>query len=107
VLAIECKDLELARTIGEIARQLHEFRGEIADGRPDRLKRHLLRTEVLKAHVSEVGRFIGFLSAAKVEAWLIFSDVVPISFSEISQQYPIRLTTIERLSEVQTPAVEA
>jgi hypothetical protein len=47
------------------------------------------------------------LRAAKVEAWLIFSDVVPISFSEISQQYPIRLTTIERLSEVQTPAVEA
>jgi Holliday junction resolvase len=107
VLAIECKDLELAMTIGEIARQLYEFRGGIVDGRPDRLKRHLLRTEVLKVRASEVGRFVGFASATKVEAWLIFSDVVPISFSEISQQHPIRQTTVERLSEVQTPAVEA
>jgi hypothetical protein len=106
VLAIECKDLELAMTIGEIARQLHEFRGETVDGKPDRLKRHLLRTEVLKLRVADVGRYLRFSSAAKVEAWLIFSDVVPISFSEISKQHPIRLTTVDRLLELQTPAVD-
>ena len=37
VLAIECKDLEMAMTNSDIARQLHDFRGELAaNGKPDR-----------------------------------------------------------------------
>src|ERR1035438_9643486 len=51
VLAIECKDVQYNKTLGEVAEQLSDFRGEIrADGKPDLLKKHLARLEILYAH---------------------------------------------------------
>jgi hypothetical protein len=41
VLAIECKDVQFNKTLGEVAEQLSDFRGEVRpDGKPDLLKRH-------------------------------------------------------------------
>ena len=46
VLVMECKDLQFHESIGEVAEQLSDFRGEIGpDGKPDHLKRHLDRVE--------------------------------------------------------------
>lgn len=105
VLAIECKDLEFAMTIGEMGRQLHDFRGEVTRGKPDRLKKHLLRIEVLQAHASDVARFTRSAGSVEIEAWLVFSDLVPLHFSEITTQYPIHLTAVEQLSSLHSPAV--
>jgi hypothetical protein len=100
VLAIECKDLELAMTIGEIARQLYEFRGETVEGKPDRLKKHLIRTEVLQQQASAVARFAGIAGAVQIEGWLVLSDLGPINFSNITAEHPIHITTLERLSAI-------
>lgn len=49
VLAIECKNLEIAKTNSEIARQLYEFRGEKNEkGKNVWLKKHMIRIEVLE-----------------------------------------------------------
>jgi hypothetical protein len=100
VLAIECKDLELAMTIGEIARQLYEFRGETVEGKPDRLKKHLIRTEVLQQQASAVARFAGIAGTAQIEGWLVLSDLGPVNFSNITAEHPIHITTLERLSAI-------
>ena len=44
VLVVEAKNLLFAKTAGEMARQLHDFRGDLdAKQKPDRLLRHLRR----------------------------------------------------------------
>lgn len=81
VLAIECKDLELAMTVSEVAHQLNDFLGKIAaNGKPDRLKRHLMRADVLKHRAIDVARFTKMSGSATVETCLVFSDVVPMTF---------------------------
>jgi hypothetical protein len=48
VLLIECKDVQYRKTLGEVAEQLADFRSEMrSDGKPDLLKKHLNRVEVL------------------------------------------------------------
>ncbi len=60
VLAVECKSLEIAQTLGEIARQLHEFRGEThPHGKPDRLRKHLDRVKVLQERAQGVAALCG------------------------------------------------
>jgi len=97
VVAIECKDLELARTITEISHRLHEFRGEVVDGKPDRLKKHPLRIDVLKSRSTEVKLFTRSESTVQIEAWLVFSDLVPVRFSEITTQHSVRVATFDDL----------
>jgi hypothetical protein len=98
VLAIECKDLELAMTIGEIARQLHEFRGEIGShGKPDRLKKHLLRAEILKGRAADVKKYTRTVGEIEIQTYLLFSDIVPMSFSEIASLHDVRLATLDEV----------
>jgi len=83
VLAIECKDLQFAKTEGEIAKQLYEFRGKDNHKRkPDRLKKHLQRISVLDEHAERVGKFTDMEQAPSIEIVLVFSSVVPMAFSE-------------------------
>lgn len=96
VLAIECKDLELARTTSEIARQLHEFRDEVrTNGKPDRLKKHLLRVEVLKKESDAVRKYTRTSGALNIQTCLMFSDIVPMSFSEIASRQDVRLVILD------------
>lgn len=101
ILAIECKDLELAMTAGEIARQLYEFRGEDdRKHRPDRLKKHLLRVDLLKQRIKDVQRFTRTGDGATVSAMLVFSDIVPMHFSEIAVEHDVELTSFDALAEI-------
>ncbi|MEJ1966048.1 MAG: hypothetical protein WDO56_32655 [Gammaproteobacteria bacterium] len=100
VLVMECKDLELARTLAEISRQLHEFRGALNRGKPDRLKKHLLRIDALRSRIATVQRFVGSEAPIQIEPWLVFSDLVPMHFSEIATQHDVRLTTIDQLTDL-------
>ena len=82
VLAIEAKDVGMARNGGEIARQLYEFRGEqFNSGEPDRLLRHLERVRVLRNHLPELRKNLALPeSAVVVDPWLVFSSSVPLQF---------------------------
>jgi hypothetical protein len=102
VLAIECKDLELAMTSGEIARQLHEFRGEIrtSDTKPDRLKKHLMRADLLRQRSHDLKKFVRSSEAIAIEIHLVFRGIVPMHFSDIAQQHEVRIETIDDLEAI-------
>ena len=84
VLAVEAKDVGLARSEGEIARQLYEFRGErFESGEPDRLLRHLDRVSVLRQHFLELKRNLALPEdAVSIDPWLVFSSPVPLQLVE-------------------------
>jgi hypothetical protein len=82
VVLIECKDVQLRKTDGEIAEQLADFRGEAdANGRPDYLLRHLTRVDLISRHVPEVKRYLKLKGAPRVESYLVFKHPVPMKFA--------------------------
>jgi hypothetical protein len=99
VLAIECKELELAMTNGEIARQLHEFRGEIrsSNAKPDRLKKHLVRVDLLRQSPTDLKKFLRSSAAVEIETHLVFRGIVPMHFSDIAQRHKVCIETIDDL----------
>ncbi len=84
ILAVEAKDVGIARGEGEIARQLYEFRGEkFESGEPDRLLRHLERVRVLREHFPELKKNLGMPEDVEsIDPWLVFSSSVPLQFVE-------------------------
>ena len=82
ILAVEAKDVGMARGEGEIARQLYEFRGgRFESGKPDRLLRHLERMRVLQENFPELKKNLGLSGDVfSIDAWLVFSDSVPLQF---------------------------
>ncbi len=99
-LVIECKNLFVAKTPSEVAKQLAEFRGKQDDkGRPDRLLRHNERVELLRAHPLEVERFVG-IQGTSIESVLVFRNRVPIEFLDdgavenVVIRYPETLASI-------------
>ncbi len=101
VLAIECKDLELAMTMAEIARQLHDFRGELnVHGKPDRMKKHLVRLKLLNEHRAAVACFVGEQASPSLEGLFVFSEVVPMYFAGVAANCGVRVLTKEELSSL-------
>ena len=99
ILAIECKDLEMAMTMGDIARQLSDFRGmDDKKSKPDRLKKHLNRIEVLNNRIESVGRFISSDQQPTIESILVFSRVVPMHYANLSERHSVKVLTKEDLS---------
>ena len=96
VLAIEAKDVGMARSQGEIARQLYEFRGEkFESGEPDRLLRHLDRVKVLREYFLELKKNLRLPEeAGSIDPWLVFSEPVPLQFVE---RLSIRVTPLANL----------
>lgn len=79
VLAIECKDVQFRKTLGEMAEQLASFRGGLNNrGKPDYLAKHLSRMTVLRDHLSDVARYTGSESLNDVESHLMFRHPVPM-----------------------------
>ena len=94
VLIIECKRLQPARTVGEVADVLQKFAGE----EKDKLARHLSRLAWLQASPSGIPRALGLDRAAKISAVqgrlvtntdvpMMYAKDLPISVGEI---LPIR-----------------
>ena len=101
IVLLECKDLEIAMTTSEIARQLHEFRGEYStSGRPDRLRRHLQRADYLKEHMDEVRRYTACPGDSVLEIVLVFSEIVPMHFSAHARDQGVRLTDVSDLASL-------
>ncbi len=81
LLIIECKSLEFAKTEGDVARQISEFRGQAGtDGKPDRLLKHVKRIEVLMKYSEDLLKKLE-LSKGRTEIipCIMFSEIVPIS----------------------------
>lgn len=101
ILAIECKDLQLAMTQGEIARQLSDFRGaDHATGKPDRLKKHLTRTGVLRERIDDVRRYVRGEGSEQVETCLVFSDIAPMHFSEAMKDLKVVIASFDDLAGI-------
>ncbi len=101
VVAIECKDLELAVTPTGIARQLYDFRGKSNHyGKPDRLRKHITRLELLNLHKAAVGRFVAGHESRLVEGLIVFSKVVPMHFAGFPAKHEMRVVTKEDLANI-------
>lgn len=97
VLAIECKDLLFAKTYGEIANQLSEFRGI---GEKDRLKKHLDRIELLNKNLLTVQKYLGLEKIQTIEIVLVFSNVVPIAYMKNEILHNINIKLFSELDKI-------
>lgn len=98
VLVMECKDLQFRKTPGEIAEQMVDFAGEFdSSGKPDLLRKHLDRVQVLATHRQSVARYLGIGNDCSIESHIVFRDPVPMQFSD----GPIRtLCTLQTYAEL-------
>jgi hypothetical protein len=81
VLIIECKRLQPARTVGEVADILQKFAGE----EKDKLARHLTRLAWLQASPSNIPRSLGLDRTAKlsiIQGRLVTNTDVPMMYAK-------------------------
>jgi len=101
VLAMECKDLQFLKSLGEVAEQLSDFRGEIrADGKPDHLKKHLNRLQVLNANRDAVSKSLKLESPIQVEGHLVFNNPVRMQFAWEKMASKVRLSLFSELQNL-------
>ena len=101
VLVMECKDLMFHKTMGEVAEQLSDFRGEVrADGRPDHLRRHLDRIELLADYKPALSKTLKLTSAIQIEGHLVFKNPVPMRFAWARMARRIRLSLFAELDRL-------
>ena len=101
VLVMECKDLQFHKTLGEVAEQLADFRGEIqSNGKPDHLKRHLERLEVLTANADAVSRTLRLRVPLQMEGHLVFKNLVPMRFAWNHMASRVRLSLFSELDRL-------
>lgn len=101
VLAIECKDLQYNRTLGQVAEQLADFLGEArADGKPDHLKKHLDRLEVLNANKVDVVKMLKLDTPIQIEGHLVFKNPVPMRFAWDRMASRIKLSLFDDLDKI-------
>lgn len=77
ILVIECKRLQLARSIGEIADVCRRFRGEARD----ELDKHVRRVEWIKKNPSSLEAIVGFSPTVEgIDDRLVTNVQVPMTF---------------------------
>lgn len=82
VFVIECKDLSLRRNYSEIAALLSDYQGGIKNGKPDKLKRHMMRVECATARLHALARFTG-VPAPQIRSCMIVAGLVPMQFASV------------------------
>lgn len=101
VIATECKDVQYLKTMGEVAEQLADFRGEVrSDGEPDHLRRHLDRLAVLAANLPSVAKFLKLALPIRLEGHLVFRNPVPMQFSWDEKTKGVRLSIFDELDRL-------
>jgi hypothetical protein len=99
VLIIECKDVQYRKTFGEIAEQLSDFRGELRqNGKPDYLRRHLNRINLVDTHVAKVAQYTGIAALKQVESHLVFKNPVPMQFAARQLSGKVAIHTYDELA---------
>jgi hypothetical protein len=101
VLAIECKDLQYKKTLGEVAEQLADYTGEIrSDGKRDDLRKHLDRIELLKVNSQRVASYLKAPNPIQVEGHLVFKNSVPMRFAWEHMASKIQLSLFDDLAQM-------
>lgn len=100
VLVIECKDLSMDKTIGEIAKRLEKYQGETkGNGKKDDLKKHLDRCEAIEAEQDELEAFVN-MKVEQIDRVLLFSEPTPLQYSKITDKHKVALVTFSGIDEV-------
>jgi hypothetical protein len=101
VLVMECKDLHFNKTLGEVAEQLADFRGEIRpDGKRDPLRKHLDRLDILVEQKDTVARTLKLASPVQIEGHLVFRNPVPMRFAWERMANKIQLSLFAELDRL-------
>ena len=98
LLVIECKDLFPSLNYSEIAAQLSEYQGSDIGGKPDKLRRHLSRVEIMRAGSVEVRKFTK-QREVDIVSWMVFSRRVPMQYAEIEAFGATRIGTLGDIAE--------
>ena len=102
IYLIECKDLYFAKNINEVAEQLLKFKGEIRNGKPDKLKKHMDRVAILSEYKADLLKFCE-ISNVDIEicSYVIFSNPVPMLYdSSIPKE--VKFASIQEIIEEKT-----
>lgn len=99
ILVIECKDLSLDKTIGEISRRLARYRGLAPNGRRDDLRKHLDRVEELSNNSVSLGEYVGITDPV-VEGLFVTGNEVPMKFDEGLRSKGIRFVPISDIASL-------
>jgi hypothetical protein len=101
VFIIECKSLKLARTIGEIADQLNDFRKETDAKGKNNLDKHEERVEWLLRNRTELSRITGISSALmRIHPLIVTNRTVPMQFAVSLPAITKELVSYDRLAVV-------
>ncbi|MEM8744831.1 MAG: hypothetical protein AAGF14_09380 [Pseudomonadota bacterium] len=100
VCVIECKDLSLDKTPGEIARRLANYQ-RVTDrkGRRDELRKHLDRVDALRSEPTSLSDFAGF-DVSEVESILLLSTLSPLRYFEALARYNVRCVPFGQVAEL-------
>ena len=93
LLVVECKDLFPTLNYSEVAAQLSEYQGIDVGGRPDKLKKHLTRVEMMEENKSDVRRFTG-QKEVEIVSWMVFSRKTPMQYARIRAFESTRIGTL-------------
>jgi hypothetical protein len=100
VLLIECKRLIFAKTIGEIADQLNDFRMRKGPRGKNSLERHIERFNWLDANRTGLERITGIpASAMKLRPLIVTSRTVPMQFVAALPNVAHQITNLDNLSQ--------
>ena len=101
VLLIECKDVQFRKTYWEVAEQLADFRGVMrSNGKPDVLKRHLDRIDVVAANADLVSKTLNLAVPIRLEGQLVFKNPVPMRFAWNHMASRIQLSLFSELDKL-------
>ena len=67
------------------------------NGKPDYLRKHLDRVEILRGNIDAVARFTKVADLTDVESHLVFADPVPLEFALAQMSEQVRISHFDRL----------
>ncbi len=100
ILIMECKDLHVHKSPGEVAEQLRDFRGHVDSGKRDLLRRHLDRCELLKTRTKELAARTKIGCDPRIEGWVVFKNPVPMLFAWNDVTDNVQMKTYSELDRI-------
>ena len=98
---IEAKDIKLCRTLGETARRLSDYRGQLrAGGKPDNLLRHLDRVAYVRAHAADLAKRLKLDAVPQVHGLVVVDTPQPMIFVEANPSIDARFIRRRDLSAI-------
>jgi hypothetical protein len=100
VLLLECKDLHFHKSVGEMAEQVQDFRGQVRGRTRDDMRKHIDRTKAIRANLDALRNYLGCRGGLRVESWVVFRHPVPVLLSWTDGDLGVRVTTFDQLSAI-------